>query len=372
MPKKIILQIILNSIAFCVLAYFLWQHDVDIITFFMFLISIGVFIYSIILQRTQYQKMYSILQQIHHSPLLSNSSSTTLVPSIDNICQYFHDNFQSLIEKIEDQQQEESSLQQELLKHQKQVHHLRDGIITIYQSFQQIHQFMHTTHETLEEVANRMKNLQQRALDTSDTVDQEVQGIVTAAAPLSTEVLAKMHQLEENTHILAKQSNEIQVIIAAIKEISTQINLLALNATIEAARAGEHGRGFAIVAAEVRKLSSHTEEAVNKIAQTIEATTTITDNVIANINTSVEAVNTVTKQVNERVEVLTKIPETTRNIKMRIGRNLSLVSNMIETIERDMLPTVDKATHNSESNHTLILELSKTLDAVSLVAKKVE
>ncbi|SIT38036.1 Methyl-accepting chemotaxis protein [Paraburkholderia piptadeniae] len=84
--------------------------------------------------------------------------------------------------------------------------------------------------------------------------------------------------------ILDEKAVNINQVSATIAKVADQANLLSLNAATEAEKDGEHGQGFAVVAAEARRLAdqaavaSHDiEEAVNEIQSAVAACVTGVD-----------------------------------------------------------------------------------------------
>jgi methyl-accepting chemotaxis protein len=68
---------------------------------------------------------------------------------------------------------------------------------------------------------------------------------------------------------LKEDTDKIGAIVAAISDISNQTNVLAINASIQAARAGGLGKGFAVIAAEIRKLADQSNHSTREIADLI-------------------------------------------------------------------------------------------------------
>lgn len=134
------------------------------------------------------------------------------------------------------------------------------------------------THST-EAVLEISRGMDQAAYAIQNMSDSSAEA--NGRAKLGTEVVSQsiehMNLVQQTVeeaakviHALEGKSKEIDEIIIVITDIANQTHLLALNASIEAAHAGEHGQGFAVVAAEVKKLADQSGQSADKVSRLIE------------------------------------------------------------------------------------------------------
>lgn len=117
-------------------------------------------------------------------------------------------------------------------------------------------------HERTENVTARAQQSLQDA-----TIGKEKVKDVTKQMHVITDSVSSIKNLVET---LESQSKDISNSLLVVHTISEQTKLLALNASIEAARAGEAGKGFSVVASEIRKLASDTQDSVSKMDAVLE------------------------------------------------------------------------------------------------------
>jgi methyl-accepting chemotaxis protein len=106
----------------------------------------------------------------------------------------------------------------------------------------------------------------------------EAQASVVAAADRDLQdLIANMQRsIAARGMALARVANfgelvaQLREMAGLVHRVSRQTDLLAVNAAVEAARAGSAGSGFAVIAEEVRRLSRHSGEAGQKIAQNVK------------------------------------------------------------------------------------------------------
>lgn len=224
------------------------------------------------------------------------------------------------------------------------------------------------TNNAVESLQASMEGIRQESARVAERSGAASNHATVGSAAIDGSV-AQMKEVEETVlgtarlvDRLGSRSKEIGEIVDTISAIAEQTNLLALNASIEAARAGEQGRGFNVVAGEVAKLASESQDSAKKIADLIKAIQEDTSAAVASMDAGREAV----KAGVDSVEGLRATFDDINGLVQEVSEQIQAVSGSITKMTRETETITEDITHISSAS----TQVSGEMQAVSAATEQ--
>ncbi len=164
---------------------------------------------------------------------------------------------------------------------------------------------------------------------------------------------------------VAENSKNMVDMISLIMEVAEKTNILALNAAVEASRAGKYGGGFAIVAKEIKSLSTETTQnadTINRSLQSNIATISEAVTIIKTVGQSFVALNSNIHEFSTAIDQIVikmgNLNQQNSQMSIETKNTLSLIAEVQNVIEKT-LQTIEQGQNKIVSIQGLTLKLEK-------------
>lgn len=218
---------------------------------------------------------------------------------------------------------------------------------------------MNEMSATVAEIAQNTSRTSELA-STADMAANNGKMMISSTRETILELSEDISTISNSIDLLAEECQQIRDITDSISGIADQTNLLALNAAIEAARAGEHGRGFAVVADEVRVLSSRTQQSTVEINSMIERLQSGSTNAVTAMEKGLEKVHLSVEQIQNTEDAFSEIVGSVTDVND--------MNMQIATAAEEQSSVAEEMNKNVSSISALSY---KTSDSVELLEEKI-
>ena len=212
--------------------------------------------------------------------------------------------------------------------------------------------------ENVAELMEQVVTLINASVDHANTSSEELAGVVE-----TTNKMAKLSaEVEQVLKEFKTEFENVKTETGTIEGITNKTNLLALNASIEAARAGEAGKSFAVVANQIRELSSGTQISSTRIMDALARLENTSERMLQAITETIVLIQTNMEKVNH---VESSVTDITRDATT-LGANIKIVDSAVKEVESSN----KTLTSNMQQVRELMDVMTKRIDRASYTTKE--